>query len=200
MNSGRNSSRAGQFLFHVAYDGGGIAGNDQFLVLDLVGDAAFFNKHAHIIAGELACRPGGEYGQSLGVFDKQPGRHLAGFDFTGYDEVGQGKVGGHQHPCVLVRVVDRVDAFGNGHGPLRVGEDVEAFEQQREQGLTGEVGHYHDSAILGHVHGTQHGLGVQIGGHFTGKNDGGEAHGPVAVLQGSASEGDHVLVGLFGVS
>ena len=62
---------ARQFLFHVAYDGGGIAGNDQFLVLDLVGDAAFFNKHAHIIVGELACRPGGEYGQSLGVFDKR---------------------------------------------------------------------------------------------------------------------------------
>jgi hypothetical protein len=34
---------------------------------------------------------------------------------------------------------------------------------------------------------------VQVGRHFTGKGDGGETHGPVAVLEGGAANGDLVF-------
>jgi hypothetical protein len=39
-----------------------------------------FNEHAHIVTGEFAGGPGGQYGQAFRILDQQPGRDLAGLD------------------------------------------------------------------------------------------------------------------------
>ena len=87
---------------------------------------------------------------------------------------------------MLVRMLLLLTAFyfilGDGHWPLRVGKDVEAFQQQREERFAGKVGEHNDAPVFGHVHGTQHGFRVQVGSHLTGKGDGGEAHGPITVF------------------
>ena len=56
---------AGKFFFHVACDGGGISGNDDFLMLHLVSNAGLLNKSPHIIPGELPGSPGGEDAKAL---------------------------------------------------------------------------------------------------------------------------------------
>ncbi len=87
---------AGQFFLDIAGDRGGVTGDDEFLVLDLVRDSAFLHEHSHVIARELAGGPGGHDRQALGVLDKQPGRNPGALDFAGYDEVCQREVGGYQ--------------------------------------------------------------------------------------------------------
>ena len=186
-----------QFLFQVAADAGGIARDDQGASLDLVIDAAFLDEVRHRVAGEFAGGPGGHDRQALGVLDQQPDRHLAAFDFAGHDEVGEGEVGGDGHRGVFVRGADLVDARGDDHGLLRVGVDVQPFQQQREDPVGGQVAEDHDTAVFGDEDRGIELFHHRVSGHGVRHGDGGEAEGPELGHQGGPAESNLILQGFL---
>ena len=179
----------GQLVLDLALHNSDLARDDEGAVVDLGGDIEFVKELLDGRGGELACSPCCQNGHTGCVGDEQVHGNLGALEFAGDQEVGQREVDRQRAGIVGTGAVDGVDAGGDLHRLLRVGEDVLAQAVERQRLSVADLVHDDDGAVLDDEHGGQSRLEMLV---MVAQNaqidDGGIAEGLVTVLDGRTAD------------